>query len=121
MKKVYLIFIVGFFCIMYSCTYNEYIPEYIPPIDTTVVYSFNDTIQPIFDAKCTSCHGTSGGINLEADFSYNNIVPDRINQAVPEESMIYEKPLPTGSHPAKYTGEESQLVLEWIKQGTKNN
>lgn len=119
MKKNYLIVLVGVFGMMYSCTYNELVIDELPPIEETI--SFNDTIQPIFDSKCTGCHGSAGDLNLEADNSYGNIVPSRVNLGVPEESLIYTKPLPTGSHMGRYSAEEAQLVLTWIEQGANNN
>lgn len=121
MKKIYFVFIAGIVGLMCSCSYNDYIPVEVPPVDTNKVYSFAIDIQPIFDGKCTGCHGNAGGLNLESGNSYYNIVPTRINETVFEESLIYSKALPDGTHPAKYSGEESQFVLQWIIQGAKNN
>lgn len=121
MKKIYFVFIVVIVGFMSSCTYNEYVPEELPPVDTSKVYSFALDVQPIFSAKCTGCHGTAAGLSLEEGNAYDNIVPARINADVPEESLIYTKPLPTGTHSAKYSAEEAQNVLLWIEQGAKNN
>ncbi len=123
MKKIYFIVVLGILGITYSCTYNEFVIEELPPIDTTIVISFIDTIQPIFDSKCVKCHGSAGGLNLEAGNSYANIVPDRINEGIHEESLIYKKSDPAGtdSHSTKYSAEEAQLVLLWIEQGAENN
>ena len=32
---------------------------------------YNSEIQPIFNARCTGCHGASGGLNLS---SYDNLM-----------------------------------------------
>ncbi len=119
MKKIYFVVLSGVFAIMYSCTYNELVIEELPPIEEEV--SFSDEIQPIFDSKCVNCHGGSGGLYLEADVSYGNIVPSLINETIPEESEIYTTPSLTGSHYVKYSAEEAQLVLTWIEQEAQNN
>lgn len=119
MKKIYFIVILGVLSLTYSCTYNELVTDELPPVEGPI--SFSGDIQPIFDGKCVACHGSSGGLGLESDNSYANIVPDRVNLDVPVESLIYAKALPTGSHPSKYNATEAQLVLTWIEQGAENN
>jgi hypothetical protein len=122
MKKIYLVFIVVMAVIMSSCSYNVYVPEEAPPIDSTKVFSLATDVQPIFDGKCVSCHGDTKGLHLEAENAYDNIVPNNVNLEIPEESLIYEYPSPSGLHSGpKYTAEEAQIVLQWIKQGALNN
>ena len=37
---------------------------------------YNSQIQPIFNAKCTDCHGNSAGLNLS---SYENLINGSMN------------------------------------------
>jgi len=82
--------------------------------------SYSADIQPFFDAKCISCHGSAGGISLVANVSYNNLVSGGyINTASPSSSLIYTSLLGTMSNYANIT--EKQMVLQWITEGALNN
>ena len=35
---------------------------------------YDTQIQPLWNANCTSCHGNSGGLNLSAAQSFDNLV-----------------------------------------------
>ena len=108
---------------IFSCE-KVYLTE--PPVvilDTTVVYSFADTIQPIFNKNCIGCH--SGGIppDLTAANSYNSLINGgyvETDTAKTDQSLIYTKLL-SGSHDGRATNTEEALILMWIKQGAKNN
>ena len=115
-RKVFII--LGFFVLLSSCEY-----ETIEPIDPEIpeIVSFSSDLQPIFTVKCSGCHPTMGGLDLTEGYSYNSINDGRINSNTPPESLIYTKPSPTGTHPAKYSTTESALVLSWIEDGANNN
>ncbi|MEN8249583.1 MAG: hypothetical protein ABFS32_11670 [Bacteroidota bacterium] len=103
-----------------SCYYETITPELPEPPEGDV--SFATEIQPIFTAKCISCHPTMGGLDLTEGNAYSNINdPKYINSTTPAESLIYTKADASGSHPAKYTAAESLLLLTWIEQGANNN
>lgn len=103
-----------------SCEY-EFIEVAAPDPDVEV--KFSEEIIPIFTANnCTNCHKTGGtSPDLTAANAYNSIYPALVNLTTPEESVLYAVPAPAASHPAKYTPNQQALVLEWIKQGAKNN
>ncbi|MBE0638873.1 MAG: hypothetical protein IH598_10165 [Bacteroidales bacterium] len=103
-----------------SCEY-EFI-EVAPP-DPTVEVKFSTDIVPIFsENNCINCHKTGGtSPDLTAANAYNSINPDLVNLSNPELSTIYVTPGPSGNHSVKYTPGQASLVLEWIKQGAKNN
>lgn len=115
---VLLIIVVSFSC------EKVYLIE--PPrviVDTTIVYSFADTIQPIFDKNCIGCH--SGGLapNLTTGNSYNALINGgyiEMDTTKAEQSLIYTKLL-SGTHDGRATNTEEALILAWIKQGAKNN
>jgi hypothetical protein len=44
-----------------------------------------------------------------------------INTATPAESKLYKKIAPGGSMTSFTSSSEEKLVLEWIKEGAKNN
>ncbi|MBI9068938.1 MAG: hypothetical protein JEZ09_16700 [Salinivirgaceae bacterium] len=124
MKKQYLLFIALIFGVCFcSCTYDEFVPEELPPVDTTKVYSFAADIQPIFTDNCTGCHSGSIAFSLKEGDSYGNIVPDLVNLNNPEESDIYSFPQAGTEHSStnNYEPAQAQTVLQWIKQGAKNN
>ncbi len=115
--------LAGFF---FSCEYVHIVPEAPPIIDPEVPISFATQIETIFNNgnNCTSCH-KQGGIspNLSTGVAYASIVPALINYADTTASEIYWHPHPTSTTHAwkKYTVAEATLILEWIKQGAKNN
>jgi len=108
---------------LFSCekVYLTEPPEVI--LDTTIVYSFADTIQPILNKKCIGCH--SGGIppDLTSGNSYDALINGGYVELDPgkaEESLIYTKLL-SGSHDGRASNTEEALILVWIRQGAKNN
>ena len=62
----------------------------------------------ILEAKCTSCHGTSGNINLE---SYDSV---KANLAKIQTSVFVEQSMPKRG---SLTPEEKRLLWNWIKIG----
>ncbi|PKP53488.1 MAG: hypothetical protein CVT92_04120 [Bacteroidetes bacterium HGW-Bacteroidetes-1] len=108
-----------------SCEYEYVIPD-VPVIDPTVPIKFSEEIAPIFsnNNNCIACHKTGAtSPDLTADRAYNSIVPALINTADAEASQIYwhAHPLSTTHAWKKYKTAEAALLLEWIKQGAKNN
>lgn len=96
--------------------------------------SFEEEIQPIFDANCVECHGAAGNGNLDlrAPQSYANLVDvpafgydaRRVVPAEPGSSVLYSKvvgdelygdrmPLGGPYLPAV----EIRLIHDWIERG----
>ena len=124
MKTLKLVAIIFVALLFNHCTYDWIVPEeVIDPDDPNVEeISFATEIAPIFTSlDCIACHG--GGIppDLTSANAYSSIVPSRVNLDNPEESKIYTKPSPSGSHPKQYSEAQAALVLTWITQGAKNN
>ncbi|MDP2208593.1 MAG: hypothetical protein Q8K98_07440 [Bacteroidota bacterium] len=116
-----------------------------PERDTVRVYitvtaisqvSFSTQIQPIFNASCTGCHGSSGGLNLSASVSHANLVNvnaqsscttlKRVLPTNASQSVLYLKVAGTdcgnrmpqgGSLPTQ----QINLINDWITQGALNN
>lgn len=124
MKKqpIFLILIL-FALTLGSCKYDFILPEEVPQVNDV---SFSQDVAPIFSAnnKCTSCHnGGSTSPDLTAANAYSQITANYINTTLPEESLIYTFPNPTtNTHNwKKYTAGEAAIILQWIKEGAKNN
>jgi len=107
-----------------SCEYDVVVPEkYVPPpIDTTVVISFAQDIQPIFNAKCITCHPTVSNPDLTTGNSYNALTSGNyVVAGDPVNSKLYNKCKPGGSMSNYCTTDELNLISAWIYAGAKNN
>ncbi len=97
--------------------------------DSTIVVSFKTDIIPIFNDgnNCTTsaCHVTGKQApDLTPDKAFAAINSTRyINSSTPEESKIYKYTHPdTSTHTRKkYNSQQAAKVLQWIKEGAKNN
>jgi len=126
MKKYNIFLIIILVTLLFtSCKYDFVLPEEVPVINPDVPVSFATKIAPIFTAgTCISCHKAGGQTpDLTSASAYSQIVPAFVNLTSPETSMIYSFPAPTSTTHTwkKYTSSEAALILEWIKQGAKNN
>ncbi len=116
--------IVGMF--MGSCNYDYIVfPEQLPP-DTSKTYSFKNDVVGIFDASsCTNCHPSAGGLDLTENNAYASIWANSlVDTTDAENSKIWYYPHPaTGSHGTRYGAADPRVgyMLEWIKQGAKDN
>ncbi|MCK4724344.1 MAG: c-type cytochrome, partial [Anaerolineales bacterium] len=88
--------------------------------------SFNVDVLPIFEAKCTFCHGELGGwdgSSYEAVMTTGNNAPVII-PGDPENSLLAQKLLGTHTEGtimppgSKLPDDEIQVVLDWIEAGT---
>ena len=126
MKKVSFYLLGYFFTLMMvsSCDYDIIIPEpVIIPVDSSI--SFKDKIEPIFtDEGCIACHPPTMSLDLTVGKAYNSINKAKyIDTANDANSLIYTHPNPSTSEHSykKYTPTQAATLLEWIKQGAKNN
>ena len=124
-KLLQFLIITGASLFMTSCYYDtvlELPPDDGGPIPTDV--SFATDIQPLFTAKCTSCHnGTIANPDLRAGSAYNNIVPQHVVAGNAEASNLFNK-LPGNNHSNvgfSLSVDEIALVKAWIDEGAENN
>ncbi|OYT17051.1 MAG: hypothetical protein B7C24_04625 [Bacteroidetes bacterium 4572_77] len=104
-----------------SCQKKFIVEPQVNPIDSI---SFSQQIIPIWaDQSCTGCHSSTGQQpDLTADKAYQEITSMGLvltNDAA--KSKIYEYPLASGNHFAKYTSAQAALVLQWIEEGALDN
>lgn len=108
-----------FLAIISACEKVVFEPIEIP----TEEVSFAADIQPIWDAKCISCHPPTKDLDLTAVNAYNELVPDYVtvaDSANPENSKLYRK-LISSSHASKTSDPEKATIQKWISQGVPNN
>ena len=93
-------------------------PEYPDGIPENVSFSVN--VQPIFDAKCVTCHGGAQAPDLSAGWSYDELIEGGY--------VITDEPLTSpiwlvfsGSHDGRATSEETLYILGWIIEGALDN
>ena len=94
--------------------------------------SFSTDILPIFNASCTigsGCHIGSYNFNDHIDLTdsvaYNTIISKNlVNTGTPEASLLYAQ-VSVGIMPkypySRLPTAQISLILNWIKQGAKNN
>ncbi len=94
--------------------------------------SYARDIQPIFDANCneSGCHSGAhpeGGLNLEAAYSYNELMDEGsgyVDTIRPRRSLLYSE-MSSKSDPMPPTGKLDKCTLEkierWMQQKAKNN
>jgi hypothetical protein len=108
----------------------------LPPIaDCTAdsnLCSYTDTIQPIFDAYCTKCHGGQGGLDLTS-YSHlmsggNNgpiIIPENADESllvqVLEGTSLIVSQMPPTSDGKMLDEIYTIMISKWIQAGANNN
>ena len=108
----------------------------LPPIaDCTAdsdLCSYTDTIQPIFDAYCTKCHGGQGGLNLT---SYSHLMSGSNHGPViipgdADESLLIQvlegtssivPQMPPTSDGNMFDNIYTIMISRWIQAGANNN
>jgi hypothetical protein len=117
MKK-YNVFFIGILFLLFisSCKYDFILPEVVAPVNDV---KFSEQIVPIFAEKCVACHANQTP-KLTSDVAWSQLVPNYVNTTNPESSKIYTVPT-SGTHYAKVSAAQGALILQWIKEGAKNN
>jgi mono/diheme cytochrome c family protein len=80
--------------------------------------TFVKDIQPLFQSKCATCHGTLGGLTLTTYESvlHGGASGPAITPQDPDKSWIIKKQV-AGGHPGQFTPDEIELVRKWIAAG----
>lgn len=84
-----------------------------------------DGVQPIFAARCVTCHGGTNGLYLN---TYENVMKGGNNDAVVISGDVYNSRLAyyiySGYMPFRstpLTTAEIQTILDWIATGAQDN
>lgn len=100
--------------------------------------SYSADVQPIFNARCTGCHGAggSGGLDLRSPQSYDNLVDaespnyraPRVEPGDPAASVLFDKisgggvfgdRMPLGQDPLATS--QIETIRRWIEQNAPRN
>jgi len=108
------------FILSISCEYSK-----IKDVPTPTNISFSKDIVPIFTTNCSGCHSATGQSPdlSSANSIYTNIVTaGLVDTTAAATSSIY-KTINSGAMPpsGKLSSKNDTLILNWIKQGAKNN
>ncbi len=118
MKRTLYLMILALLTIgIHSCEKYTYEPASFQDV------SLSQDIQPVFDAKCISCHSASASLKkkpyLSSDVVYNELVNGGfVDTDNPEESKIYQKLL---SGHQNSIAADAEMVKVWIEEGANNN
>lgn len=107
-----------------GCTWDFFVPK-----DITGPVSLKNDIMPIFNTYCNmaGCHdGVAFAPDLTPSNAYNDMFATaQIDTLNPETSKLYVRMTTTNPLPMPTSGllsaDKTNLVLEWIKQGAKDN
>ena len=95
----------------------------IPPATGPLTY--NDTIGPLFDVVCGSCHGEGGiqSLNLTeyASTMQGGISGPAIIPGDADSSLVIQRQTGDQPHFAQFTPEKISLIIEWIEAGAPEN
>ena len=100
-----------------SCEKYTFTPPKISTVDTV---HFTADIQPIFNAKCISCHGATKAPDLREGKSYQALTKGGYITPPNETCKLYTK-MTGADHSPKSSDTDKQKVLIWLNQGAKNN
>lgn len=101
----------------------------ISPVSLLAQVDYEDDIQPIFDQYCTSCHGSSSGVDLSNYEAVMNSVGNQYQTEIVEPGSPDESPLVDKIEPQPQFGsrmpqggpflssEEIELIRTWISEG----
>jgi len=97
------------------------LPEPAERITITGPVNFENTIGPIFETRCISCHGEDGIQDLDLS-NYSSAIDGGISGPViipgdPDASLIVQRLTGQQQHFAQPTPEELELLIEWIASG----
>jgi hypothetical protein len=101
-----------------SCEKNSFS---LPSVDPNTIWSFKNDIQPIFTAKCITCHGTALSPDLRDGKSYLALTKGGFVNLPAETSKLYVQMTTNPEHIPRSGSVDKLKVLYWITQGAKNN
>lgn len=121
MKKRIIFFILILLALFVGgCKYDFILPEAVPVVDNGgKPISFSTQVVPILAEKCVTCH-SSQSPQMNASVAFAQLVPNYVNTASPESSKFYIN-ASSGNHYAKVSAAQAAIILQWIKEGAKNN
>ena len=118
-----LILLAGTMLMLLSACEYEFTqyPAPAPPIVGDTI-SFSQDIQPIFTAKCISCHPAVYKPDLTSGKSYSALsTGNYVIAKDPANSLLYTKCKTGGSMNSYVSTAQLDLIYRWINAGAKND
>ncbi len=110
---------------------REIIAAQLPPMPTAIPLptggplTFDDTVGPLFAARCTSCHGVAAIEGLDLTTFAGAMIGGNSGPAIipddPEGSLLVQKQTGNTPHFGQFSAEELKLVVDWIIVGAPEN
>ncbi|MCL5990616.1 MAG: hypothetical protein M1419_00750 [Bacteroidetes bacterium] len=108
-----IVAVISISSFLISCEQDEIYVAPLPPGGCdTVNVTYSVTIQNILSSKCVSCHGNSGGVDLNG---YANVKTNVDN------GKLQKTIAPGGSMAGLLSSCDSQQITAWINKGAPNN
>ena len=119
MKQIFQVLLGGMIIMTMLFSACEKVVFPPPEIPDSVSYSLN--IQPIWDAKCVSCHNETPPVpDLNPDVSYDELWDGGYIDTADAANSELMKTL-YGTHDSRATESEKQTILLWMSDGAKDN
>jgi len=91
------------------------------PLPTGGALTYNETIGPLFQSRCGSCHGENGLLGLNLTTYQTAIAGGQSGPAIvpgdPNGSLLVQKQSGSEPHFNQLNSEELKLVVDWIAAG----
>ncbi|GAB5409519.1 MAG: hypothetical protein BalsKO_18840 [Balneolaceae bacterium] len=138
MKKQSLAVFLFMMIVVISCTNNSENLVSAPDDneddtqEPTEQVSYASDVQPIFNSRCTSCHGSSGNVNVSSYSALMSSVGSNYGNNVvvagdADASGLVDKLEPNPTHGSRMpiggtlTTDQIQTIRAWINEGAQNN
>lgn len=125
MKRFISFLSLSLIIFMAACEKDYFAPP--PVLDLATPVSFSKDVMPIFQANCygSGCHDKGVPPNLTASSAYDDLtMSGYVDTTNAEGSKLYMR-MTAASNPmppkGKLSGELTNKILAWIKQGAQNN
>ena len=116
-KKLLLFFSVTAM-VMYFTSCEKY--TYLEEIIYIEGVSFSNDIQPLFDAKCVSCHSGTIPPDLRSANSFKALSEEGFLTLPVAENTLYKEVI-SNSHESFTSTKEKSMIYSWLLDGAENN
>ncbi len=122
MRRVFILLAGTFIILLAACDdYKIPVPDCEEGIEGV---SFSSDLEPIFEAKCNSCHGGTNSPDLSKGWAYDELIEGGdVDVDFPCESNLYQ--VMSGNHsthvPVDVSDEELSMVRGWIWESALDN
>lgn len=127
MRKTFL-FIYGIFILVIPSCDKDSGPYIVKSNALQPTISFSKDIQSIFNNRCIKCHNeTHQSLNLKPCCSWERLNDGYVDTMNPTNSIIYKRlmgiltPQMPKDGPPYLPQSDIDNILQWIKEGAKNN